>query len=282
MKQDTQDAEHLERVIEKNQQYLDSVAEDLLRACLGTSSIKDVPPAVMENVLKVYSTMRKRLSEIEVVRALLLRRHNRRVPESPRREKLIADLDAQIKVLTYRLGKSAPIAEDAGAAGASPGGSAARTSSERWLRIEQDSLAFTINSRLLDELEYEPPAPAGGPSKRKVQTSGRGFTLFSIRGPASALDDLYTRFTLRQHDIIERFTASEIRGVLTHLRRTTTDDIKHIFKRLLASRFPDVKCILVGLNTPDQLNESFLKYLEHTAEEMRPGELRTISITDHT
>jgi len=32
MKQNTQDAEHLERVIEKNQQYVDSVAEDLLRA----------------------------------------------------------------------------------------------------------------------------------------------------------------------------------------------------------------------------------------------------------
>jgi hypothetical protein len=68
---------------------------------------------------------------------------------------------------------------------------------------------------------------------------------------------------------------------LTHLRRTTAADITHIFHRLLASRFPDVKCILVGLNAPDQLNDSFLAYLDQLAEGMRSGELRTIDIAKH-
>jgi hypothetical protein len=225
--------------------------------------------------------MRTRLSEIAEIQKLLLLRHHKRMPENARREKLLADLDAQIKALTARLEKSPSTAGSTHAQKTSPGGHAAPTPSERWLRINEDSLAFTINARLLDELEYEPPVPSGGPSRRQVQTSGRSFTLFSIRGPASALDDLYPRFTLRQHDIVERFTASEIRGVLTHLRRTTTDDIMHIFKRLLASRFPDVQCILVALNAPDQLNENVLKHLEHLAGEMRPGELRTIDAAKH-
>lgn len=276
-----QDPANLERVIEKNRQYLDSVAEDLLKACIGARSAKEVPPPVIENVLQVYGTMKSRLLEIDAVQKLLLQRHHRQVQENPKREKLISELDAQIKVLAGRLGKNAPSAEAVHASGTSPGGTAARTPSERWLRINEDSLAFTINARLLDELEYEPPAPAGGPSKRKTQQSGRSFTLFSVRGPATALDDLTPRITLRQHDIVERFSASEIRGVLTHLRRTTTADITHIFHRLLASRFPDVKCILVGLNAPDQLNESFLTYLDHLAEGMRPGELRTIDIAKH-
>lgn len=276
-----QDPANLERVIEKNRQYLDSVAEDLLKACVGARSAKEVPPAVIENVLQVYGTMKSRLLEIDSVQKLLLRRHHRQVKENPKREKLIAELDAQIKVLSARLGKSAQPAAGGPPGKGTPGGTVAGTPSDRWLRIDDNSLAFTINARLLDELEYEPPAPAGGPSKRRTHQSGRGFTLFSIRGPAAALDDLIPRIKLRQHDIIERFSASEIRGVLTHLRRTTAADITHIFHRLLASRFPDLKCILVGLSSPDQLNDSFLKYLDRLAEEMRSGELRTIDIADH-
>jgi hypothetical protein len=228
---------------------------------------------VIENVLKVYSSMRARLSEIEVIRALLLRRHNRRVPESPRQQKLIAELDAQIAALTSRL-KSGP--QPAPANSPSP----AASPSERWLRINEDSLAFTINARLLDELEYEAPPQPGGPV-RVVQRSGRGFTLFTLRGPASALDALHPCIRLRQHDIVERFSATEIRGVLTHLRRTVTADIRHVFERLLASRFSDVKCILVGLHSPDQLDDNFLNYLEGTVSEMRAGEIRTIDIADH-
>jgi hypothetical protein len=115
-----------------------------------------------------------------------------------------------------------------------------------------------------------------------VQRSGRGFTLFTLRGPASALDALQPCIRLRKHDIIERFGAAEIRGVLTHLRRTSTGDIRHIFERLLTSRFSDVKCILVGLHSPDQLDEHFLKYLERMAADMPPGEIRTIDIASHS
>jgi len=281
MKQNTQDAEQLERVIEKNQQYLDTVAEDLLKACLGSGSAREVPPAVIENVLKVYASMRKRLSEIEVVQALLLRRHNRRIPDNPRRQKLIAELDAQIKALSARLGKNASPGTDAGTDPTASSPPFDRPSSDRWLRIEQDSLAFTINARLLDELEYDAPVNPGE-SVRVVQPSGRSFTLFNLRGPASALDALHPRIKLRKHDIIERFSAQEIRGVLTHLRRTSTNDVKHIFQRLLTNQFPDVKCILVGLHSPDQLDDHFLNYLDRMLEKMRPGEIRTIEIADHT
>jgi hypothetical protein len=274
-----QDAAKLERVIEKNQQYLDSIAQDLLQACVGAGSDKEVPPAVIENVLKVYGSMRARLSEIEAVRKLLLRRHDKTMPENPGREKLIADLDAQIKALSARLGKGTPQAGN-GTGTPSQRGAETRPASDRWLRINEDSLAFTINARLLDELEYEAPPPPGN-NARIVQDSGRGFTLFTLRGPASALDALHPCIRLRQHDIVERFSAVEIRGVLTHLRRTAAGDIKHIFERLLTSRFSDVKCILVGLHSPDQLDEHFLKYLERMAEDMKPGEIRTIDITSH-
>ena len=280
MKQDTHNAEHLERVIEKNQQYLDTVADNLLKACLGADSTKDVPAAVIENVLKVYGGMRKRLAEIEVVQTLLLRRYNKRIPDNPLRQKLIAELDAQIKALSALRGNNSSPEADVGTDATASSPPADHPASDRWLRIEQDSLSFTINARLLDELEYEAPVKPGE-SVRVVQASGRSFTLFNLRGPASALDALHPRIKLRQHDIIERFSAQEIRGVLTHLRRTSTNDVKHIFQQLLTSQYSDVKCILVGLHSPDQMNDHFLKYLDWMIEKMQPGDLRTIEIADH-
>jgi len=271
---DKQSAENLERVIEKNQQYLDSVAENLLKACFGAAKAKDVSPAVIENVLKVYGSMRSRLAEVGAVTALLRRRHNRIIPEEPGRKKLLAELDAQIAKLSARLPKKA---------GEAPGPAdrpAAPPPSGQWLHIDDNSLNFTINARLIDELEYEAPLRPGE-SPRVVHQSGRSFTLFTLRGPASALDALLPCMRLRQHDIVERFSALEIRGVLTHLRRTSTADIKHIFERVLTTRFPDVKCILVGLHSPEQLDDHFLEYLDRMAEKMRPGEMRTIEITDH-
>lgn len=276
-----QDTSNLERVIEKNQLYLDSVAKDLQRKALGGRSLEKAPVSVLKDVLKLYQDMRTRVHEIEAVQRLL--NHRLRKPHSQdlKRQKLIADLDGQIAAISARLGEvDAP----------GPGGVRGRTGeiqapdrhpSDRWLRIEQDSLAFTINARLLDELEYKTPPLPGGPV-RVVQKSGRGFTLFTLRGPASALDALYPCIKLRQHDIVERFSATEIRGVMTHLRQTVTGDLKHIFERLLTSRFSDVKCVLMGLLSPDQLDEHFLEYLERMVDKMRPGEIRTIDIMSHT
>ena len=275
-----QDTANLERVIEKNQRYLDSAGE-LQRKILGTASLEKAPVSVLKDVLKLYQDMRSRIFEMEAVQRLLNHRLRKDHRSDPKRQKLIAVLDAQISALSARLEEvDAPGPGVArGTTGKVP--SPARPPSDRWLRIEQDSLAFTINARLLDELEYETPPQPGGPV-RVVQKSGRGFTLFTLRGPASALDALHPCIRLRQHDIVERFSATEIRGVMTHLRRTATGDIKHIFERLLTSRFSDVKCVLTGLPSPDQLDEHFLEYLERMVDKMRPGEIRTIDITSHT
>jgi hypothetical protein len=272
-----QDTANLERVIEKNQHYLDSASQDLQGKILGGASLEKAPASVLKDVLKLYQDMLSRVLEMEAVQRLLNHRLRQSPAKDPKRQKLIADLNAQIAALSARLDAVDASGPDVvrGKTGKVP--APARTSSDRWLRIEQDSLAFTINARLLDELEYEAPPQPGGPV-RMVQKSGRGFTLFTLRGPASALDALYPCVRLRQHDIIERFSATEIRGVMTHLRQTATGDIKHIFERLLTSRFADVKCVLSGLPSPDQLDEHFLEYLERMVDKMRPGDILTIDI----
>jgi len=259
--------ENLERVITLDLEYLDRAAEDILTACLGALALQDVPPAVLESILKEHGFVQMRLAEIESVQAFLFRRYNRRMPEDPQRRELINELDTRIAELSARLQKESPPAT------ASP----APAPSERWLRIDDNSLAFTINARLLDELEYEPSLP--GELPRVVQQTGRGFTLFTLRGPATALDSIMPCFKLRQHDIVERFSATEIRGVLTHLRQISLGDTRHIFDQLLASRFTDVKCVLVGLHSPDRLDEHFQQCIDRTVEDMPAGEIWTIDLS---
>jgi hypothetical protein len=274
------------RVIEKNQQYLDAMAEDLKKKLAGGAPLEQVPAAILREALAVYENMRTRLLEIGAVEQLLARKQNRPAAQDPARQKLIAELDSQIGLISGRLPKrtSAPggAPEPAGTSGPRRA-----TPSEQWLRTEEDSVAFTRNVRLLDELDYAPvgpppPGTAAAPdSRRVVEPSGRGFTLFSVRGPAAALDALHPQIRFREHDIIERFSAGEIRGVLTHLRQVLTEDVVNIFRRLITSRFSEAVCILVRLQSPDHLGGHLLQYLDRMAEEMRPGQIRSVIIQDH-
>ena len=260
------------RVIEKNQQYLDAMAEDLKKKLAGGASLEQVPVSILQEALKTYEDMRTRLLEIGAVEQLLARKQNKPAPQDTARQKLIEELDAQIGVLSRRIPKPSPTAAKTTA-------QHRQTPSDQWLRTEEDSVAFTKNARLLDELEYAPASPPV--EKRVVQRSGRGFTLFSLRGPAAALDALHPRLKFREHDIIERFSATEVRGVLTHLRQVMTDDVVNIFRRLITSQFSEVVCILVRLQSPDHLGEHLLQYLDRMTEEMRPGQIRSMDIRDH-
>jgi hypothetical protein len=271
------------RVIEKNQQYLDAMAEELKKKLAGGASLEQVPSTILREALAVYEDMRTRLLEIGAVEQLLARKQNRTAPQDPARQRLITELDSQIAAIS----RSLPQRPSAAGGAPEPAGGRRPTPSEQWLRTEEDSVAFTRNVRLLDELDYAPaaPAPPGSPaapdSRRIVEQSGRGFTLFSVRGPAAALDALHPQIRFREHDIIERFSAGEVRGVLTHLRQVLTEDVVNIFRRLITSRFSEVVCILVRLQSPDHLGGHLLQYLDRMAEEMRPGQIRSVIISDH-
>lgn len=270
----------LVRVIEKNQQYLDAMAEDLKKKLAGGAALEQVPHSILLEALQVYRNMRTRLLEIESVERLLAQKQNRSVAQDPVRQDLIKELDAQIRLISSKVPRT-PSA--AGRPSPGPAGAGARrmTPSEQWLRTEEDSAAFTKNARLIDELDYAPGGPAAQRSRRIVQRSGRGFTLFSVRGPASALDAIHPHVRFREHDIIERYSATEIRGVLTHLRQIMVDDIVDIFRRLITGQFSDVICILVRLQSPDQLDEHLLAYLDRMAGDLRPGQTRSVDIADH-
>ena len=268
----------LERVIAKNRAFLESAATDLRQALLAADTAQEVPVPVVSEALQLYRDLRARILEIDAVNRLLAQRSGREVPKDPKREKLMEELDRQIRVLCAKLENrgSAPATDCMKAAGEID--RTVRPPAERWLKNSDDTVAFTKSARLLDELEHPKDLPDRADARRSDR-AGRGFTLFSIRGDAAAIDALVPEIKLREHDVVERYSAYEIRGVLTHLRRTTLAEVSTVFQRLLKTRFPEIKCILIELPSPDHLDDVVLETLERTAGGMRPGAMQIIDLT---
>jgi hypothetical protein len=273
----------LEQVIEKNRSFIDTASRELHKALQAAMATPAVPLKVVQEVLQLYRSMRSRILEIDSVQQLLARQLGRAVPTNERREQRLAELDEQIRVLCSR------VVEDETGTGEECLKETARIEhqlrppAEQWLRHGENSVAFTANSRLIDALNYPPPPPARTAGQiqkpRQIKREGRGFTLFSIRGPAPALDAIQPSLEIRERDIVERYSVGELRGVMTHLRPLSRKDVSDIFERILSQRYPDVRCVLVLLRTPDDLNEEFLRFLDRTFMNMRPGELRTVDLT---
>lgn len=275
----------LEQVIEKNRSFIDSASRELHKALQAAMATPAVPLKVVQEVLQLYRSMRSRILEIDSVQQLLARQMGSAVPSNAQREILmLLKLDEQIRVLCSR------VVEDETGAGEECFKETARIEhqirppAEQWLRHGENSVAFTASSRLIDALNYPPPPPAGKAEHiqkpRQIKKEGRSFTLFSIRGPAPALDAIQPSIEMRERDIVERFSAGEIRGVMTHLRPLSRTEVLDMFKeRVLPQHFPDVRCLLVLMRTPDDLNEEFLRFLDRTFQNMRPGEFRTIELT---
>ncbi len=272
-----------EQVIEKNLSFIDTASRELRKALQEASTKQRVPLKVVHEVLQLYRSMRARVLEIDSIQQLLARQLGRAVATDEPREQLLAQLDEQIRVLCSRV-----VEEETGTGEECIKETTriehqTRPPAEQWLRHGENSVAFTANSRLIDALNYPPPPPARKAGQihtpRQIKKEGRGFTLFSIRGPAPALDAIQPSLEIRERDIIERYGVGEIRGVMTHLRPLSRKEVADIFERLLSPRYPDVRCVLVLLRTPDDLNEEFLRFLDRTFLNMRPGELRTVDMT---
>jgi len=78
---------------------------------------------------------------------------------------------------------------------------------------------------------------------------------------------------------MERYGPEEIRGVLTHLRKVNPFEIEKKFQKLMESfGVTKLKCLLLPIQSPKDLEGDLLKLINTTLGEMAEGELRTVSI----
>ena len=128
------------------------------------------------------------------------------------------------------------------------------------------------------ELDYE-PTPKKWVRRGVIWPEARTLTLFLFSGDSLSLDHLQSQIQLREHDIIERYSQEEVRGVLAHLRKVDPIEVEKKFQQFMESKgLTKLKCLLLPIHSPKDLEGDLLNLIKTTLQEMNDGELKTISI----
>jgi hypothetical protein len=275
-------AQSLERTIQNDYHYLKEVIEDFQEKCLMVTPERNVPPGIINDIRELYKEIRNRLTEIKAIEQLLLGKYRQYYHRDPLRDKEIMEIGFAAKNCYSKFEYA--LREIEAKKRLREEGSASLTSLQvevsHWFRSKENQVTLLRNLRILSELDYGAPPDSGMEERREVfKDSPRSLTFFILSGEGQTLDPLQSQLRLREHDILERFGENELRGVLTHLRKVSPSEIEKAFKHVMEDpRFLNLKILLLPVYSQKDLEGDILTKLKKTLEEMKEGELRTISI----
>lgn len=267
----------LERTIQNNHHYLKESMEEFQDMCRMVTPERHVPAGIVIDIREMYKEIRNRLTEIKAIEQLLHGKYRQYYRRDSLRDKEIMEFGfiakncyskfeytiIQIEAMK-RLKEQAPKEHP--------------REPFPWFRSEENKVALIKNLRILKELDYESIPQEIGEERRDIVGS-RTLTFFLFRGDRLSLDQLQSQVQFREHDLMERYGPEEIRGVLTHLRKVDPFEIEKKFQQLMeGTGLAKLKCLLLPIHSPKDLEGDLLKLINTTLEEMAEGELKTVSI----
>jgi hypothetical protein len=268
----------LERTIQNNHHYLKESIEDFQEMCRMVTPEKHVPAGIAIDIREMYKEIRNRLTEIKAIEQLLQGKYRQYYHRDSMRDKEIMEFGfitkncyskfeytmIQIGAMK-RLKESSPKADHPGEA-------------FQWFRTEENQISLIKNLRTLTELDYEPTPEIVGEDRRDLRGS-RTLTLFLFSGDSLSLDHLQSQIQFREHDIIERYSQEEVRGVLTHLRKVDPVEVERKFRQFMESKgLTKLKCLLLTIHSPRDLEGDLSDLIKTTLQGVAEGELKTISV----
>ena len=268
----------LERTIQNNYRYLKETIEDFQEMCRMVSPEKHVPAGIAIDIREMYKEIRNRLTEIKAIEQLLHGKYRQYYQRDSLRDKEIMEFGfivkncyskfeytmVQIEAIK-RLKEHTPKVEHP-------------SEPFQWFRSKENQVALIKNLRMLMELDYEPTPEEVGEERRDMAGS-RTLTLFLFSGDSLSLDHLQSQIRLREHDIIERYSQEEVRGVLAHLRKVDPPEVEKMFQQFMEIKgLTKLKCLLLPIHSPKDLEGDLLKLIKTTLQEMTEGGMKTISI----
>jgi len=274
-------AESLEKTIQHNYSHLQEMVEDFKGLCLVVTPEKHTPQDIIVEIRELFKEIRDRLAEIKSIQQLLQGKYRQYYRRDSLRDKMIMEFGFLTKNLYSKfeyilLQKQAMIKkkeEDI-----------SRVEQKgfpcQWFHFKDNQVTFVRNLRILNELDYEDPSDLGIEEKRKVlQEKARHLTLFCLRGKPGLIDAVYSRLRLREHDIIERYAQDELHGLLTHLSEVNPVELEKIFQRILEGEdFSKLKCLLIAIHSPKDLEGDRFDLMKKTLDEMEEGKLKTLFV----
>jgi hypothetical protein len=271
-------AESLERTIQNNYRYLKGTMEDFQDMCRMVSPERNVPREILVDIREMYKEIRNRLTEIKAVEQLLHGKYRQYYHRDSLRDKEIMEFGfiskncyskfeyTLLQIEAMKKLKEQPHKVD------HPG------EVLQWFGSNENQVTLIKNLRTLMELDYE-PTPENVDGDRRDLTGSRTLTLFLFYGDPLSLDQLQSQIRLREHDVIERYSQEEARGVLTHLRKVDPLEMENKFRQFMEIKgLTKLKCLLLPIHSPKDLEGDLFNLIKTTLHDMNQGELKTLSI----
>ena len=277
-------AESLQKVLQKNHHDLKGAIEDFKEKCRVLTPERDIPSNMIVDIREMYKEIRGRMAESKAVQQLLQGKYKQYYHRDPLRDKEFMEfgfvakncyskfeytlLEKQKKEILKLKEKSSSVM---GRRKGQP---------PVWFHEKENQVMLLRNLRVLYDLDYEIPPDLEVQERREVaKNKPRSLTLFTFKGDASSVDVLQSRLKLREHDIMERHSKDELRGVLTHLREIDPLEVEKVFQRLKeSSGFSTLKCVLLPIRSEKDLEEDIDTLIENTLQTMKEGEVKTLLI----
>jgi hypothetical protein len=271
-------AGNLEKTIQNNYHYLKKTMDDFQEMCRMVTPERNVPREIIADIRELYKEIRNRLTEIKAVEQLLQGKYRQYYHRDSLRDKAIMEFGFVAKNSYSKFEYTLMQIEAMKRLKETSLNVEYPSQPFQWFHSKENQVDLTKNLRLLTELDYE-LTPEGGNDERRDLTGPRSLTFFLLYGDPASLDKLQSQIRFREHDIIERFHQNEIRGVFTHLMEINPSEVEKIIQRLLEREgLTKLKCLLLPIQSPKDLEGDLFNLIKTTLQEMAEGELKTLSI----
>ena len=268
----------LERTIQNSYHYLKESIKDFQEMCRVVSPEKHVPAGIAVDIREMYKEIRNRLTEIKAVEQLLQGKYRQHYRRDSVRDKEIMEFGFIAKNCYSKFEYTMVQIEALKRLKEHPAKADHPDEPLPWFRSNENRVAFIKNLRILTELDYEPTPEKIGEERRDLAGS-RALTLFLIIGDSTSLDLFQSQIQFREHDILERYSPEEVRGVLAHLKKVDPVEMEKKFRQIMESKgLIKLKCLLLPIHSSKDLEGDLLKLIKAALHEMAEGESRTLSI----
>ncbi len=271
-------AESLEKTLQNNYRYLKKTMDDFQEMCRMVTPERNVPREILVDIRELYKEIRNRLTEVKAVEQLLQGKYRQYYHRDSLRDKEIMEFGFISKNCYSKFEYTLVQIEAIRKLKESPPKVEHPSEPFQWFRSEENRVGMIKNLRMLMELDYEPTPEAVGGERRDLAGT-RTLTLFLLSGDSLSLDNLQSNIQLREHDILERYSQEEVRGVLAHLRKVDPIEVEKKFQQFMERKgLTKLKCLLLPIHSPKDLEGDLFHLIKTTLQEMAEGELKTISI----
>ncbi|MGO8988777.1 MAG: hypothetical protein ACLQGU_04420 [bacterium] len=272
----------LEQIIENIHFDLREAMDQFRELCLMITPERIAPVEIITDIRQTYRHIQDQLAKIRGVKQLLEGKYRQYYHRDSRREREIMEFAFLAKSLYSKFGYT--LEEMEAKRRLKDSGEHFKAYRQRipypWFQSKRNQIILLRNLRTLCELDYETRSDLEYEHRREVIRSGmRSVSLFAFSGEVGLIDNLQSRMRLREYDIKERLTRGELRGALTHLREISLPEVEGVIRRFVdTSEFSKLRCLLLTIQSQQDLEKEILGSAENMLHVMGMGELKILSI----